>query len=58
MADEIYFKEYTEDIESLFTPKRNYTFLVGAGISMDPPSNMPSAQQILNGLLELCSHVE
>lgn len=58
MADEIHFKEYKEDIESLFTPKRNYTFLVGAGISMDPPSNMPSARQIVKGLLELCTPVE
>ncbi len=58
MADEIIFKEYREDIESLFTPKRKYTFLVGAGISMDPPSNMPSARQIVNILLDLCAPEE
>ncbi len=58
MVDEILFKEFKEDIESLFTPKRNYTFLVGAGISMDPPSNMPSARQIVQSLLELCAPPE
>lgn len=58
MGDEIYFKEYTEDIESMFTPKRNYTFLVGAGISMDAPTNMPSAMQIVKCLLELCAPTE
>ncbi len=55
MVDEIHFKEYEADIESLFTPKRKYTFLVGAGISMDPPSNMPSARQIVKSLLEVCA---
>ncbi len=55
MADDIQFKEYKENIEALFTPKRRYTFLVGAGISMDPPTNMPSAIQIVKDLLELCA---
>jgi len=58
MVNNIQFKEYKEDIESLFTPKRRYTFLVGAGISMDPPTNMPSALQIVRGLLELCAPPE
>lgn len=53
MTDEIHFKEDGEDLEALFAPKRNYTFLVGAGISMDPPANMPSAKQIVKSLLEL-----
>ncbi len=53
MGNEIDFVEYEESIESLFSPKSSYTFLVGAGISMDPPSNMPSAKQIVRGLLEL-----
>ncbi|MFX0041990.1 MAG: tetratricopeptide repeat protein [Candidatus Hodarchaeota archaeon] len=53
MNNEIDFKEYTESIESLFSPKSSYTFLVGAGISMDPPTSMPSAWEIVRGLLEL-----
>lgn len=35
MGNEIDFVEYEESIESLFSPKSSYTFLVGAGISMD-----------------------
>ncbi|MFX1503935.1 MAG: tetratricopeptide repeat protein, partial [Promethearchaeota archaeon] len=58
MSNEILFKEYIEDVESLFTPKRHYTFLVGAGISMDPPTNMPSARQIVRDLLEVCAPAE
>ncbi len=58
MTDEIHFEEYGEDLESLFTPKRNYTFLVGAGISMDPPANMPSARQIVKSLLEIFAPLE
>ncbi|MFX1365467.1 MAG: tetratricopeptide repeat protein [Promethearchaeota archaeon] len=58
MVEDIKFKEYKQDIESLFTPKSKYTFLVGAGISMDPPTNMPSAIQIVKGLLELCAPQE
>ncbi len=58
MADDIKFREHKENIESLFTPKRRYTFLVGAGISMDPPTNMPSARQIVRNLLELCAPLE
>ncbi|MFX1322135.1 MAG: hypothetical protein ACFFAQ_10875, partial [Promethearchaeota archaeon] len=53
MDNEITFKEYKESIESLFSPKSSYTFLVGAGISMDPPTSMPSAWEIVRGLLEL-----
>ncbi len=58
MADEINFKENKKDLDSLFSPKGNYTFLVGAGISMDAPTNMPSAVQIVRSLLELCAPVE
>ena len=34
----------------LFNEKRFYTFLVGAGISMDPPSNVPSARMFVREL--------
>jgi tetratricopeptide (TPR) repeat protein len=34
----------------LFNEKRPYTFLVGAGISMDPPSNVPSARMFVREL--------
>jgi len=58
MTNEIFFEEYGEDLELLFTPKRKYTFLVGAGISMDPPANMPSAMQIVENLLEIFAPTE
>ena len=43
----------TNKITSIFQPELRYTFLVGAGISMNPPSNLPSAQKIVQVLLEL-----
>jgi tetratricopeptide (TPR) repeat protein len=38
------------DFSSLFSEKCLYTFLVGAGISMDPPSNVPSARMFVKEL--------
>ncbi|MFX1409612.1 MAG: tetratricopeptide repeat protein [Promethearchaeota archaeon] len=58
MENNIDFIEYEESIESLFSPKSSYTFLVGAGISMDAPTNMPSAWEIVRSLLELCTPSE
>ncbi len=51
-------QKYEGKIEDIFPIKEDYTFLAGAGISMDPPSNMPSAIQIVKGLLNLCSPPE
>lgn len=42
-------------IEDLFLPERKYTFLVGAGASMDAPTNMPSAREIVRSLLSFCA---
>ncbi|MFX1374261.1 MAG: tetratricopeptide repeat protein [Promethearchaeota archaeon] len=58
MGFDLEFKEYEEDINSLFPPEYGYTFLVGAGISMDSPTNMPSATEIVKSLLELCAPLE
>ncbi len=58
MEDEIDFIEYEESIESLFPPEFRYTFLVGAGVSMDFPTNMPSAREIVRSLLETCAPPE
>ena len=38
------------DFSTFFTEKQGYTFLVGAGISMDPPSNVPSARMFVREL--------
>jgi len=58
MDNEIIFEEYEEDLEPLFPPKSSYTFLVGPGISIYPPTNMPSVMVIVKSLLELCAPVE
>ncbi|MFX0022102.1 MAG: tetratricopeptide repeat protein [Candidatus Hermodarchaeota archaeon] len=39
-------------IKELFSEKRLYTYLVGAGISMDPPSSMPSARMFVRELFK------
>ncbi|QEE17435.1 tetratricopeptide repeat protein [Promethearchaeum syntrophicum] len=43
------------NLNKLFGEQENYTFLVGAGISMDSPSNVPSARQIIKYLLNICA---
>lgn len=40
----------TSQYAHLFNEKHPYTFLVGAGISMDPPSNVPSARMFVKEL--------
>ncbi|MBN2156840.1 MAG: tetratricopeptide repeat protein [Candidatus Lokiarchaeota archaeon] len=45
-------------IKSLFPLDRNYAFLAGAGISMDSPSDMPSAKQMVIQLLKLVAPEE
>ena len=37
------FGKYEKDLEGLFPQNGNYTFLVGAGVSMNPPTSLPSA---------------
>ncbi|MFX1390023.1 MAG: tetratricopeptide repeat protein [Promethearchaeota archaeon] len=39
-------------IKDLFSEKRLYTYLVGAGISMDPPSSVPSARMFVRELFK------
>jgi tetratricopeptide (TPR) repeat protein len=41
------------EIEKIFSPNNKYTFLLGAGISMDPPTSLPSANEIVKRLVEL-----
>ena len=40
------------DFKDLFSETRIYTFLVGAGISMDPPSCVPSARMFVHELFK------
>jgi tetratricopeptide (TPR) repeat protein len=43
----------TEPFEKLFDKNEKYTFLAGAGISIDPPSNIPSARTMVKQLLNI-----
>lgn len=45
--------ESNEMLRSIFSQERKLTFLLGAGISMNPPSNLPSARQIVKDLISL-----
>ena len=40
------------DFKDLFSENRLYTFLVGAGISMDSPSFVPSARMFVSELFK------
>ncbi|MBN2151890.1 MAG: tetratricopeptide repeat protein [Candidatus Lokiarchaeota archaeon] len=40
------------EIASPFQQGEEYAFLAGAGISMDPPSNLPSAREIVRAIVE------
>ncbi len=41
-------------ITDLIAPDDELCFLVGAGISMDPPSSLPSAREIVKTLVQAC----
>ena len=43
-------KELT--LERIFQPKDNFCFLVGSGISLDPPSCLPTGYQFTKDILE------
>ena len=47
-------EKYEGKVEDLFPRREKYSFLGGAGISMDAPTNMLSAPQIVKSLLEFC----
>jgi tetratricopeptide (TPR) repeat protein len=46
---------YTGQLSDVFRSDKQYAFLVGAGVSMDPPSNVPSAREMGRALLEYCA---
>ena len=51
-------EETEKMLENIFNTQANYTFLVGAGISMEPPSSLPSALKIVRNIIELCAPKE
>lgn len=45
-------------IEKIIEPSDKFTFLVGAGISIDNPGNVPSAKKFVENLTKLCVPAE
>ncbi len=52
------FEKKNLELKDLFPTNERYSFLVGAGISIDPPSSLISANDIAKGLIEFCSPKE
>ena len=52
MVTEPYFMEEKINLRDILDPTENLVFLIGAGVSMNPPSNLPSARIISKTLLE------
>ena len=56
--NKIIFENYKGHVKDLFKEKEKYTFLVGAGISMNAPSNLPSAREFGRILLSYFGPLE
>ena len=52
-VDSSLYEKIQVSLSDLFSIDQNYAFLAGAGISMDAPTNMPSAIQMVRDLLTL-----
>jgi tetratricopeptide (TPR) repeat protein len=52
MEKESNFVKFDGTLEDVLTKEEDYIFLAGAGISMDPPSKLPSARTLINSLIE------
>ena len=44
-------RESNQKIDDIFSSKEKYAFLVGAGISINPPSNLPSGYAFMKALI-------
>ncbi|MHC1590489.1 MAG: tetratricopeptide repeat protein, partial [Candidatus Helarchaeales archaeon] len=49
-----FYKEVNVDFENLLRDDKKFAVFAGAGISMNPPSNLLSARQIVSYLINLC----
>lgn len=58
MSEQNLFEKDNRALEDIFPKDGNYIFLVGAGISMNAPSSLPSAVKIVNNLINLCAPEE
>ncbi len=57
MENKVFIKS-SLNLHELCEEQAKYTFLAGAGISMNAPSNIPSARQIVKSLLNICAPEE
>ncbi|MFX0071513.1 MAG: tetratricopeptide repeat protein [Candidatus Hermodarchaeota archaeon] len=58
MSEKKLIKPYEKSVENLIFSENRYIFMVGAGISIDPPANLLPAPQFIQYLLELCAPIE
>ena len=58
MLDNIIFEKYLDKIEKIFNKTTKYAFLVGAGISLNPPSNLKTAKEIVKEIVKYCAPEE
>jgi len=54
MVNDQIFENYNNKLSDLFLSDDDYTFLAGAGVSIDTPSNVPSAFGIIRTMLSFC----
>ena len=57
MENKVFIKS-SLNLHELCEEQAKYTFLAGAGISMNAPSNVPTARQIVKNLLKFCAPEE
>ncbi|KKM03763.1 hypothetical protein LCGC14_1771150, partial [marine sediment metagenome] len=55
MVNDEFFDLFEGSFTDLLSYDEKYTFLAGAGISMDAPTKIPSAREIVRTMLELCA---
>ncbi len=58
MVNDEFFDLFEGNFTDLLSHDEKYTFLAGAGISMDAPTKIPSAREIVRTMLELCAPME
>ncbi|MFX1256012.1 MAG: tetratricopeptide repeat protein [Promethearchaeota archaeon] len=58
MVENLVLRPIKTPIKGIFAQDEKYTFLVGAGISMERPTSLPSAPAIVETLIRMCAPAE
>ncbi|MFX0061705.1 MAG: tetratricopeptide repeat protein [Candidatus Hermodarchaeota archaeon] len=58
MVENLVLRPINTPIKGIFAQDEKYTFLVGAGISMERPTSLPSAFTIVETLIRMCAPAE